>query len=123
MAKFPIVLQRLLTAATLGLVFMVTASVFVPDWSRADPAPETDVAPITGPLIGTLEGTRFTVEIHGTDAGPRYTVRLTSDGAVLAEGLTVEQVAERFPELPLEHVDLSPDSPTLLMMADEDPAP
>ena len=103
--------RKLAAAAFLAAAFLVMASIFAPHVSvagragiRVEPAPQPEiVSAALGenlPLLGELEGGSYTVRVYGSLDGPRYTV-YGSQGAALAELLTAQQVADRFPQLNL----------------------
>jgi hypothetical protein len=115
-------MERIVAGIALGVTFLVTASVFVPDdihaeddRSPADPWPSVD--PHLGlPSLGELEDDHYLLLIHATDDGPRYSVYDRRDGAELGVLLTAEQVHTRFGDLPLPELDAGGD--TALMLAD-----
>lgn len=49
-------------------------------------------------VLGHLQGRDQKVTIYSTPEGPRFTVR-RGDGEVVAQGLSVEQLRERHPDL------------------------
>lgn len=113
--------HRLVASVILLIAFLVMASVFVPRRSQAHdrPGPVGDATSShstspekTLPSLGQLESGRFTIKLFATHRGPRYSV-LDDKGTELAGLLTAEQVAERFPDLPLP--DVYADAPVHLM--------
>lgn len=100
------------TAALLG-GFLVMASVFAPDRLQAGGEGAVETAPIelsseyyssefhrNMSLLGEIESGQYTVKFYATADGPLYSVYDTS-GTELAELLTPQQIADRFPALPL----------------------
>ena len=92
--------------------FLVMASIFAPDRLQAQlevgPEPvrverpsrySTDF-PGAMTLLGEIESGEHTVKFYATEDGPLYTV-YDKSGSMLAELLTPDQVADRFPTLPL----------------------
>ena len=115
-------MERVLTAVVLVIAFLVMASVFAPDRTRAghhgDKTDATPSATSSDPhshlmSLGTLESGRYRVDIYATADGPRYTVHDAADGSELGVLLTAEQVAEWFTDLQLPSTDFSA-SPTLM---------
>ena len=113
--------HRLVASVILLIAFLVMASVFAPSRSQAHdrPGPVGDAtsshstsAAKSLPSLGRLESDRFTIKLFATHRGPRYSI-LDDKGAELAGLLTAEQVAERFPDLPLP--DVYADAPVQLM--------
>jgi hypothetical protein len=102
-----------LVAVGLIVAFLFMASIFVPKSIEAGEPPES-VAHSSAergslPLLGQLESQQFTVRIYGSPSRPLYSV-YDRNGRELASLLEPEQVAARFPELPL------PDATTLRSM-------
>ena len=121
------VLRRVVTTLAVGAVFIGLASIFVPDWTQAelqrfDAADEMDAAWMsTDPHVGlrslgVMEGDRYRVEIWAGDQGPRFTIYEAGGTRAIATLLSADQVAERFPDLPLPQIDF--DVPGMLMLAD-----
>lgn len=101
--------RGLIAVGCLG-AFFVVASVINPDNTEAgstDPGNHliVDSGGSTEPgqqaLLGTLLGTRYTVEIYGTDQGVLYTV-FDELSRTVVELATPEQVREKVPDLDLE---------------------
>lgn len=128
-------LLRLLATLGGGLAFIVAATMLQPDWSRADELPATrapdatdasdDRPPVAdllpGSSLGRLEGPEGSIEVRATPDGPRYHV-LGADGRPTDPvGLTLEQLASRYPGLDLRDAAAAGDAPpTLFMLADPD---
>lgn len=137
----PSSISRLLAGIALLVAFVIMASVFVPGrieaqddkyWPRPidrveqhETADEFDVFnehsstdPHEGlPMLGTLEFANHIVHIYATDFGARYSVyeRTTGGEVELGVLLSVEQMSEHFPDLPLNSVEDSSDR--LIMFA------
>lgn len=99
------IMQHLVLAMALFVAFLFMASIFVPDPSQAGdlvgaPAAHSAAARNGLPSLGQLEGDRYEVKVFATPSGPLYSVYDRS-GTELASLLTAQQVAERFPQLPL----------------------
>ncbi len=114
--RIPTTLVRGVIAVALLGAFFLVASIINPDKSRAadgnnpadlDNGPrfthhlDSDQPDAQTTLLGTLLGTIYTVEIHGTDRGIRYTV-IDDAGKVLIELATPEDVQRVAPDLDLE---------------------
>jgi hypothetical protein len=140
-------MERLIAGITLTIAFLVMASVFVPDQSQAghdasqhqgtagpesdDSAAEAAAPPgaaaesatfSTDPhaglrSLGSLESSRYLVEIYSTELGPRYSVYERTSGKELAVLMDPEKIARHFPDLPLPAMDFS--GPTHLMLLDQ----
>ncbi len=115
------VLVRVGGALAIALGFLWVTSQVDPGATRAtETDSENEVLPIVansdGPAttLGTLEGRDYIINLVSTPAGPRYTV-IDHFGAVLATGLTQEQVYEEFSVLTLDRMLSSP-----VMMVDTD---
>ena len=125
--NLPPVVQRVLSAAVLGIVFVLTASVIVPDWTRADdgtlPSEDATSARSELPMLGSLESTRYRIDIFGSDDEPRYTVVDRGSGRVLGTLLTAQEMAYEFPDLDLRGTDFSTPSPLQLMLHTEPEMP
>lgn len=121
--------QRLATFAALAVAFLIMASVFVPDRTRAEGngslsgealGPSTD--PHDGLIsLGTLETGRYMITIYASARSPLYSIR-DRDGGELGALLTPEQVEARFPDLPIRKLEFSAETeasrPLLIMRAD-----
>ena len=112
MNRLPPSLKRLLAGLTLCAAFLLMASIFVPDFSQAherDPMPDELLLPVTDepalPSLGTIENGQYRVHIHVGDDGPRYSVFRLDDGRQIASLLTADQIARRFPDLPIPTMD------------------
>lgn len=132
----PQILKRILITLSLGLAFIVMASIFTPDRSRASQdslAPRTSgkVQRRTGDAsstdahkglnsLGVMETGRYIIAIYATDTGPRYTITARESGEELGTLLTVEQVLQLLPEVDVSTLDFSAESGKSqpLMMAD-----
>jgi hypothetical protein len=131
-------MERLIAGITLGIAFLVMASIIVPDPSVAHDGAEGEVEeveghppetgfdmPSTDPheglrSLGTLESNGYTVEVYATQVGTRYTV-CDSDGFELGTLLTAEQVERYYPELPLPTLDFSATSTIMLAEPESQP--
>ena len=118
------------TAALIG-AFLVMASVFAPDRLQAGGEGAGVSARIELPseyysaefrqnlsLLGQIESGEFTVKFYGTAEGPLYSV-YDASGTELADLLTPEQIADRFPGLPL--TDAYAEVPLRIMGTDDGP--
>ena len=118
--------ERLAAGVTLAVAFLLMASVFAPDRTRAEeeqPADGLGQALSTDPhagltALGNIEGDRYTVRIFAAEPEPLYSIYSAVDGKELAVLLTSEQVARRFPDLRLSEMDYRTGSP--IMLADPD---
>ena len=119
-------MERLIAGITLGLAFLVMASIFVPERTHAGgetghetPAGSTD--PHQGlRSLGTLEDDCYRVTIYATTHGPRFSVSDRYEGRELGALLTADQVGRYFPDLLLPGMDFS--APMHLMLVDPDAA-
>jgi len=129
MSPRPFLIQRLATFAALAVAFLIMASVFVPDRTRAASETEASVGAL-GPSIdphadlmslGTLHAGPYTITIHASQRAPLYSV-YDRDGSELGVLLTPEQVETRFPDLPIRSMDFKAhpdaDAPMHLMRAE-----
>jgi len=112
MKRLPPSVERFLAGITLCLAFVLMASIFVPDFSQAEqrafpPAdPESANAPAADfPSLGTIENGRYRVQILVGDRGPLYSVFDAATGRELAVHLSADEVAQRFPDLPIPDMD------------------
>ena len=118
------------TAALIG-GFLVMASVFAPDRLQAGPEGAAVPTWVELPseyyssefrqdmfLLGQIESGEYTVKFYATAEGPRYSV-YDASGAELAGLLTPEQIADRFPGLPL--TDAYAEVPLRIMGTDDGP--
>jgi hypothetical protein len=117
------ILRRVLIGSTLTIAFLVMASIFVPEFSRADSdgsgrgtiEAEASTDPHFGFVaIGTIEDDQFRVEVYGGGDQPRYTVYDATDGRELGVLMTAEEVAAWFPDLPLPEMDFDTDGAMML---------
>lgn len=100
--------------------FLYAANVIDPGQSVADNEPEAESSQVhagQAPLasigrLGALTSLNYTVEIHATIEGPRYTVRDAS-GVILGAMLEAAEVEQVAPGLELEDMISSP-----VMLAD-----
>jgi hypothetical protein len=105
--------RRLCAAAGLVGAYIVMASVFSPDRSRAgsyqqisDP---TAAIPSTNPhewlhSLGSLETLRYSVRMYSTDRGPRYSIYQATTGEELGVLLSADDVLRFFPDLDLRAI-------------------
>ena len=111
--KLSILTSRRFVAPVLCVgAFLVMASIFAPDRLQAqlDGVPKPVVIErssryssdflVAMTLLGEIESGEHTVKFYATEDGPLYTV-YDKSGSMLAELLTPDQVADRFPTLPL----------------------
>ncbi len=110
--------------------FLVMASIFAPDRLQAQLEGVPDTAVLERPfryssdflgamtLLGELESSEHTVKFYATEDGPLYTV-YDKSGSMLAELLTPDQIADRFPTLPL--TDAHADVPLKIIGTDVGP--
>lgn len=111
------VLLRVGTALAVAVGFLWVTSQVDPEPTTAgyERSPRTELSKSEIPAsLGTFEGREHTLRAIATPDGPRYTVT-DAGGVVLADGLTEQQVYERFPELKLETMTAGP-----LMLAPQD---
>ncbi len=92
--------------------FLVMASIFAPDRLQAqldvipapvviDPHPRHSSAFLEAvTLLGEIQSGEHTVKFYATEYGPLYTV-YDKSGNLLAELIRPDQIADRFPTLPL----------------------
>jgi hypothetical protein len=109
--------ERLLAAGCLGVAFLVMASVFNPDRSRASnfemeldqPAPEIGSTDPHASLesLGSLETERYHVEIYSSDTGPRYTVIDKATDNQLGVLLDEQDMQRWFPDIQIPTSDFS----------------
>lgn len=138
------VLRRVLTLAACLGAFMVMASVFSPDQTRAGGPVDSlrgvppksveyptahsssngasgfdhsSTNPHEGLMsLGTIEDRGYTIHIFATDGGARYTIYENATGEELGALLSAEQVHRTFPDLELPSMEFNGESP--LMMAE-----
>ncbi len=102
--------RRFAFAAALAATSVVTASYFAPHVRRASGA-GGDAPPLAQPamvapglhasghpVLVELEGAAYNVRVHGSPAGPLYSV-FDARGAELAAMLTAVELNDRFPQL------------------------
>ena len=111
-------IKRSVAIAGLGVAFLVMASVFAPDRTRAGDAQSTPYGPSTDPheglaALGSLEDDGYRVHIYATDDGPRYSIYDISTGRELGVLLKAEQVEELFPDLPVPSMDFATSGPLM----------
>ncbi|MHC5005250.1 MAG: hypothetical protein ACYTJ0_19280 [Planctomycetota bacterium] len=129
--------ERLIAGITLGIAFLVMASIIVPDPTEAH---DGDHAATIGPdashgegpdlpstdpheglrSLGSLDCNGYRLDVYATQVGPRYTV-CDPSGDELGVLLTAEQVQAYYPELPLPELDFSASS--TIMMAEPESRP
>ena len=109
--------RRVFAASLLAVAFIVMASVFSPDRTKAEYGsggravnldslgselqPQSVDAHEGLPSLGSIETNSHIVQIYSTDAGPRYSVYDRITRRELGTLLTPEQVSQSFPELRL----------------------
>ncbi len=109
--KLSILTSRRFVASILFVgAFLVMASIFAPDRLQAQLDVVRQPVVLDGPsryssnfamtLLGQIESGEHTVKFYATEDGPLYTV-YDKTGYMLAELLTPDQIADRFPTLPL----------------------
>ena len=116
--KLSILKSRRFVAMVLFVgAFLVMASIFAPDQLQAQLDVVRQPVVLDGPsryssnfamtLLGQIESGEHTVKFYATEDGPLYTV-YDKTGYMLAELLTPDQIADRFPTLPLTdaHADV-----------------
>jgi hypothetical protein len=121
--------KRLAITLTLGCAFIMMASIFTPERSRAGNAPQRagrDNARVIEPRprehaeamvsadahaglksLGVIESGQYSLAIFSTDLGARYTIVRTETGEELGTLLTAEQVQQLLPEVELKSLDFS----------------
>ncbi len=104
--------RRFVASVMFVCAFLVMASIFAPDRLQAqlDDVPESVMVERPSryssgflgamTLLGEIESGEHTVKFYATEDGPLYTV-YDKSGRMLAELLTPDQIADRFPALPL----------------------
>lgn len=131
------ILKRIAITVGLGIAFIMMASIFTPDRSRASDdlprnrtpraraAERADAAPSADAheglnSLGVFETGRYAIAIYSTDLGPRYTIIARDSGEELGTLLTSEQVQQLLPEIDLNAIDFSATSDTqqTLMLAE-----
>jgi len=116
-------MSRLIAGVTLGIAFLIMASIITPHDTTASDKPgniHTDNLPSTDPhyglpSMGSIESLQYIVEMYRTDVGPRYSVRNREDGEIIATLRTAKQIEQEFPDIPLAKMDFS-HSATLMMV-------
>ena len=127
--KLSILKSRRFVASILFVgAFLVMASVFAPDRLQAQLDVVRQPVVLDGPsryssnfamtLLGQIESGEHTVKFYATEDGPLYTV-YDKTGYMLAELLTPDQIADRFPTLPL--TDAHADVPLKIIGTDVGP--
>lgn len=129
----PEIFKRIAVTLGLGVAFIVMASIFSPDRSRAADGVlsprESRKADDRGSTnaheglrsLGEIESGRYTIAIYSTDAGPRYTIITRDSGKEIGTLLTASQVEQLLPEVDLKAMDFSSppaDGPQQLMLAE-----
>ena len=123
---------RISVAAALAAAFLVMASVFSPQRSKAgDLDPARDVAAAAGqsastdphegfPSLGSVESRAHIVQMYSTPEGARYSIYDRATGRELGVLMTPQRLHEWFPELQLPTTDFSAptDGQVPLMMAE-----
>jgi hypothetical protein len=115
-------LEQLVIAFGLGGAFLMMASIFAPDFTRAETGagPGDEAAHSSGDAhaglksLGSIEDERYIVRIYGGADGPLYSVYDAIDGTELGVLLTAEKAAEWFPELPIPNMDFGTGSPVMM---------
>jgi hypothetical protein len=135
------VMRRLLAAAAMIGAFVLMASIFSPDRSKAtvekiaDPTVYGDDStdphstdPHKGlPSLGSIEGVHYSVRAYGTAHGPRYSVFDVRSNRAVGVLLTMQDVERYFPEVHLDGLkfDVPNDAPeqsrTLMLAEPHDP--
>jgi len=127
-------LQRVLVGIGLTLLFISTAQIFSPDWTRAEtpsaesgrvdedlPSAEAELARGL-PSLGAIETVRHRIEIHAGPVEPLYTVIAKENDRVVASHVTLEKIMTWFPELQLDRLDFrAVNDREQLMLADDAP--
>ena len=137
------IIRRVLSGMALVLAFMVMASVFSPERTRAgglsDPLPgipphsveygtvdrivveqsgssNGSVNPHEGlNSLGAIEDRGYTIHIYATEVGPRYSIYENATGREIGALLSAEKVHQGFPELNLPTMEFNADSPLMLV--------
>ena len=122
------ILCRIAVAAGLAAAFLVMASVFSPQRSKAgdlesvrDGVDATSTNPHEGlRSLGSLESRAHIVNMYSTPDGARYSIYDRETGRELGVLMTPQRLHEWFPELQLPTVDFSAptDGRVPLMMAE-----
>src|SRR5262245_34241658 len=115
MLKAPSMLNRLVVVAVLGAAFLVMASVFSPQRTKAGDAHSSGGAAVSSSSdphiglrsLGTIDSSACIVHIYATAEGPRYSIYAKASGDELATLLTAEQATQLMPDLQLETSDFS----------------
>ena len=102
-------MKSLVIGTGLVVAFLFMASIFAPDRTQAggDETPEPPLGVYSagsidtmGPL-GEMEGAEYDVKIFATPTGPLYSV-YGKNGDEVGTLLTADEIARRFPELPID---------------------
>ncbi len=120
--------RRFVASVMFVCAFLVMASIFAPDRLQAQLDVVRQPVVLDGPsryssnfamtLLGQIESGEHTVKFYATEDGPLYTV-YDKTGYMLAELLTPDQIADRFPTLPL--TDAHADVPLKIIGTDVGP--
>lgn len=136
----PQIFKRIGITLGLGVAFIVMASIFSPDRTRAandglspreprtslrarddgDNAASTNAHEGLNSL-GEIESGRYVIAIYSTDLGPRYTILARDSGEELGTLLSAAQVEQLLPEIDLKAMDFSTpseDGPQQLMLTE-----
>ena len=125
----PPFVKRIAITLTLGCAFIVMASIFTPERSRAGSTAhragrqnarviQPRSAGATQAIVsadahaglkslGVIESGQYSLAIFATDLGPRYTILRTDSAEELGTLLTAEQVQQLLPELDLTSLDFT----------------
>ena len=118
--------ERLAAGVTLAVAFILMASVFAPNRTRAQeewPAAGFGYAASIDPhaglaSLGVIEGDQYIVRIFAAEPEPLFSVYSAADRRELGVLLTAVQVTGRFPDLPLSEMDYG--TGESIMLADPD---
>jgi hypothetical protein len=97
-------MERLIAAVTLCIAFVVMASIFAPDRSKAGEAGAASDPHAQLRLLGTLESHGLVVRMYATSAGPRYSVWDSTGSKSMATLLSREEMSREFPDVPVDNM-------------------
>jgi hypothetical protein len=132
----PQIFKRIALTLGLGVAFIVMASVFSPDRTRASDdtaAPrelrnrinrraDDSVNAHQGlRSLGEIESGKYAISIYATDQGPRYTITEIDSGDEIGTLLTPAQIEQLLPELDLKSLDFSATSDNAQTMSIAEP--
>lgn len=135
----PQILKRIALTLGLGAAFIVMASVFSPERTRASdnvrsPSSSRELRRNSNPpaddsadahqglrSLGEIESGKYAISIFATDQGPRYTITEIDGGEEIGTLLTPAQIEQLLPELDLKSLDFSASSGDAQVMSIAEP--